>query len=137
QAFTLAKRTPMLLLAMCAPALANVALNVVLIPTFGVMGAAWATAASFAVGILASIGLGRHAMALPVPWSALARCGAATALMAAVVSLIPALGGFPELILKAAVGAAVYGLAAWALDAAGVRGHGQRLLKDLQARSAA
>lgn len=136
QAFTLAKRTPRLLLAMCAPALTNLLLNLLLIPPFGVMGAAWATAASFAVGLLASIGLGRGAVALPVPWSALLRCGAATAVMAAVVTLLPAPGGLPELLLKAGAGAVVYAALAWLLDAAGVRGHGQRLLKDFQARGA-
>ena len=63
--------------------------------------------------------------------------GVATLVMTGAVLLVPAFGGLPELAAKAAVGAAVYGLAAWLLDAAGVRGHGSRVLKGLQARMAA
>ena len=43
QAFTLGRRTGWLLGAMAVPAGANVVLNLLLIPSFGVMGAAWAT----------------------------------------------------------------------------------------------
>src|SRR5690606_23213019 len=82
QAFTLGRRTGWLLGAMAMPAGANVLLNLLLIPGFGVMGAAWATAASFALGLLVSVGLGRGVMAMPVPWEALLRCAAATAVMA-------------------------------------------------------
>ena len=137
QAFTLGRRTLLLLAAMAGPAGANVVLNLLLIPPMGVMGAALATALSFGVGLVASIALGRRAIALPMPWNALVRCGVATLVMTGAVLLVPAIGGFPELAAKAAVGAAVYGLAAWLLDAAGVRGHGSRVLKGLQARMAA
>ena len=137
QAFTLGRRTLLLLAAMAVPAGANVVLNLLLIPPLGVMGAALATALSFGVGLVASVWLGRRAIALPMPWNALVRCGVATLVMTGAVLLVPAIGGFPELAAKAAVGAAVYGLAAWLLDAAGVRGHGSRVLKGLQARMAA
>lgn len=137
QAFTLGRRTLLLLAAMAVPAGANVVLNLLLIPPMGVMGAALATALSFGVGLVASIALGRRAIALPMPWNALVRCGVATLVMTGAVLLVPAFGGLPELAAKAAVGAAVYGLAAWLLDAAGVRGHGSRVLKGLQARMAA
>ncbi|WP_296819185.1 lipopolysaccharide biosynthesis protein [Brevundimonas sp.] len=137
QAFTLGRRTVLLLAAMAVPALANVVLNLILIPILGVTGAALATALSFGVGLLASMILGRRAIALPVPWSALGRCAAATLVMTGAVLLVPPVGGFAELAAKATVGAAVYGLCAWLLDAAGVRGHGSRVLKGLQARMAA
>jgi len=137
QAFTLSRRTGRLLQAMAIPALVNLGLNVVLIPRMGVMGAALATALSYGVGILASWGLGRRALALPVPWNALLRCGLATAVMALAVSRLPAAGGLEELVLKASVGAVVYGLAAWLLNAADVRGHGIRVLKTFQSRLAA
>lgn len=136
QAFTLGRRTVLLLVAMAVPAGANVLLNLVLIPRMGVTGAALATALSFGVGLAASYVLGRKAIALPVPWNALARCGAATLVMVVAVWLVPSLGGVVELVAKAGVGAVVYALAAWTLDAAGVRGHGIRVLKGLQARSA-
>jgi len=121
QAFTLGKKTRRLLLAMAIPAGLNVILNLVLVPRFGLMGAAWATAASFGLGMFATMLIGRPVMALPIPWESLARCGVATGIMALVVSRLPAIGGFGELILDAGVGAIVYAAAALTLNAAGVR----------------
>lgn len=136
QAFTLGRRTRRLLLAMAVPAGMNVVLNLVLVPRFGLMGAAWATAASFAVGLLATMWMGRKVMPLPISWDSLARCAVATALMAAVVSRLPAIGGFGELMLDASVGAAVYAAAALTINAAGVRDVALRLLARFRARRA-
>lgn len=128
QAFTLGRRTGLLLAAMAVPAAANVLLNIVLIPRFGVLGAAWATAASFALGLAASILMGRRVLPLPIPWETLARCGVATAVMALAVRPLPALGGFVELMLDASVGALVYAAMALILNAAGVRDLALRLI---------
>lgn len=136
QAFTLGRRTGWLLAAMAVPAGANVALNLLLIPAFGVLGAAWATAASFALGLLASVGMGRRIMPMPAPWDALWRCGAATLVMALAVHRLPALGGFAELALKAGVGAILYAAVALALNAAGVRDVAARLFHTARARTA-
>ena len=137
QAFTLGRRTGWLLAAMSVPALANVVLNVLLIPRFGVQGAAWATAASFAVGLLASWGMGRRILPLPVPWRCLMTCGVSCAVMALAVWFLPPIGGFPELMLDASVGAAVYGVCAFVLNAGGARDLATRLLGTIQARRAA
>jgi O-antigen/teichoic acid export membrane protein len=137
QAFTLARRTKLLLLAMTFPALANVALNLVLVPRFGVIGAAWATAASYAFGAVASWAFGRRVGALPIPWETVGKCGLATGLMAIAVYAVPSIGGVAELAAEASVGLLVYGLAAWALDAAGLRTHSSRVLKDILARRTA
>jgi hypothetical protein len=85
------------------------------------MGAAWATAASFGVGMVATWLIGRRVVALPIPWESLARCSVATGVMALVVSRLPALGGFAELMLDAGVGGLAYAAAALTLNAAGVR----------------
>ena len=95
-----------------------------------------ATAASFALGLLASVGLGRGVMAMPVPWEALLRCAAATAVMALVVHRLPAVGGLAELMLKAGVGALVYAAGALTLNAAGVRDVAARLFHTARARTA-
>lgn len=134
QAFTLGRRTGWLLAAMSIPALSNVLLNLLLIPRFGLMGAAWATAASFGVGMTAAMIIGRRILPLPIPWNALARCGLAAAVMAGVVLLLPPIGGFAELMLDAGVGVVVYGAAAFALNAAGVRDLTRRLRTFLRAR---
>ena len=134
QAFTLGRRTGWLLLAMSIPAGSNIVLNVLLIPRFGVMGAAWATAISFALGLAASMTIGRRILPLPVPWNALARCGLAAAVMAGAVMMLPSIGGFAELMLDAGVGVIVYGVIAYALNAAGVRDLSVRLKAFLRAR---
>ena len=136
QAFTLGKKTKQLLVAMAIPAGMNVVLNLILVPRFGLMGAAWATAASFALGLLATQMIGRKVMALPIPWESLIRCGVATGAMALVVARLPAIGGVGELMLDASVGGAVYAAAALTLNAAGVRDVAMRLLGQARERRA-
>ena len=136
QAFTLGRRTHLLFAAMIVPAAANLALNLVLIPRFGIAGATWSTAASYAVGAAMSWLLGRRAMPLPVPVDVLWRAGLACVAMAVAVLQIPPMGGFPELILKAAAGGLVYAAVALLLDAGGLRSRGSLLLQGLRARVA-
>ena len=136
QAFTLGRRTKRLLAAMAVPAVVNIALNALLIPHFGVAGAAWATLISFGVGLCGSIVLGRSAMPLPMPWEALIRSGVATTAMVLVVLQLPPIGGFAELVLDASVGGLVYAAVALTLNAAGVRDVALRLIAARRARSA-
>jgi O-antigen/teichoic acid export membrane protein len=121
QTFTLAKRTGMLLLVMAAPLTANVALNLLLIPRFGLMGAVWATVASFAFGAVTGWVLAGRTGRLPLPWTTAAKCALACGAMALAVLSLPAWGGLPELLLKASVGALVYGVCVLGLDAGGCR----------------
>lgn len=136
-AFTLARRTGLLLAAMAIPALANLALTLALIPRFGLDGAMIATALAYGIGLLASFSLGRRAIALPVPLAALVRAGGATAVMALAVANLPAMGGLLELFGKAAAGAVVYALAALALDVMGCRSRGLGRIAALKPRLAA
>ncbi|WP_333585945.1 polysaccharide biosynthesis protein HfsF [Phenylobacterium sp.] len=136
QAFTLGRRTQALLAAMALPALANLALNLVLIPRFGLDGALWATVASYAMGLAASIALGRRAIALPIPWRTLAQVLAATAVMGLAVAAVPAVGGWIELAAKASAGVLVFGLIAYVLDIGALRSRGLALVRDLRARTA-
>jgi O-antigen/teichoic acid export membrane protein len=129
QAFTLGKRTRLLLVAMAIPAGLNLALNLALIPRFGLDGALWATPASYALGLAASAWLGRRVVALPTPWLALIQAAGGSLLMALVVTRLPAMGGLAELLAKAAAGALVYGLAMAAIDAGGLRSRGLELLR--------
>jgi hypothetical protein len=92
------------------------------------MGAAWATAASFGIGLVATQMIGRRVMALPIPWENLIRCGVATGVMAVAVARLPAIGGIAELALDATIGGMVYAAAALTLNAAGVRDVAMRLL---------
>lgn len=137
QAFVLSRRTALLLVTVGVPAIANVLLNLILIPRFGVLGAAWATAASFSIGLVASIILGRGPLAMPVPWAAIGRCGLACGIMALAVRALPTPGGLAELILHAGVGGIVYSLAVILLNAAGVRDLARQLIGDRRERRAA
>ncbi len=112
----------MLIAAMAVPAVANLVLNLLLIPRFGLYGALWATTASYGVGAVAALALGRRAQPLPIPWDTLAKAGAACLLMAVAVLILPSPGGILELILKASVGAAVYGGVVLGLNVDGLRG---------------
>jgi O-antigen/teichoic acid export membrane protein len=135
-AFTIGRRTGRLIAVMTLAAGCNLVLNVVLIPRMGLAGALWATLASYLIGAVASCLLGRRVIALPIPWSTLARTILAAAAMAGAVSLVPSVGGIGELLAKSALGALVYGAAALALDIAGVRSRAPRLVRALQARLA-
>jgi O-antigen/teichoic acid export membrane protein len=136
QAFTLGRRTGLLLFAMSIPAAANVGLNLVLIPRMGLTGAMVATTASYGLGLAASIALGRLARPLPLPWGEALKAGAASLVMAAVVMRLPALGGAAELIVKAGAGAAVYALAAWVFDVGALRSRSRQVVGLLRARTA-
>ena len=136
QAFTLGRRTHLLFAAMIIPAAANLVLNLVLIPRYGIAGAMWSTAASYALGAGMSWLLGRRAMPLPVPLDVIWRAVLGCAAMAAVVIRIPAFGGLLELALKASAGGLVYAVVVLALDAGGLRSRGMGLLQGLRARVA-
>ena len=133
-AFTLARRTRLLLLAMAIPAGANLLLVLALVPGFGLRGAMWATTASYGLGLVSSVLLGRRAIALPIPWATLAKVAVATGGMALAVLSTPAFGGVAELMAKAAVGAVVYGALVFTLDAAGARARAAEALRWLASR---
>jgi O-antigen/teichoic acid export membrane protein len=124
------------MLAIAIPALLNLILNLALVPRFGLQGALWATLASYGVGVCVSYVLGRRSLALPIPWSMLSRAALASAAMGAAVYFTPAYGGMAELLAKALIGVAVYGLLAWLFDLCGARTRSARLLQALRTRTA-
>jgi O-antigen/teichoic acid export membrane protein len=135
-AFTLARHTGRLMLAIAIPAGLNLVLNIALVPRYGLQGALWATLASYIVGVGVSFALGRRSVALPVSWTMLTRTLIAAGGMAGAVSLAPAVGGVVELIGKALLGVLVYALLAYGLDVCGARTHSARLLQAMRTRAA-
>ncbi|GAA0394405.1 polysaccharide biosynthesis protein HsfF [Brevundimonas terrae] len=121
QAFTLSKRTLLLLMSMIIPAIANIALNIILIPKLGLMGAAISTVLGYFIGVLASVIMARRIMTMPLPWKDVMLCSLCAATMAIAVLCLPQIGGFAELMLDAVVGALVYGVLAYGTNAGGVR----------------
>lgn len=108
QAFTLGVNTRGLLLTMAIPAVVNAALNVALIPRFGIAGSAWASAAGFLAGAVATYVLGRRVMPLPVPLAPLARAILASGVMVGASSLVNSEIALVALAVKSGVGALVY-----------------------------
>lgn len=120
-AFHLSKRTTLALYTVLPAGLLNVLLNLLLVPYFGLMGAVYATLATFVVAAAASWHLGRRVYPLPLPVGSLLRVLlACLPLVLVVVILDPASRPLP-LCGTILAGAASYALAAFVLDIAGVR----------------
>lgn len=134
QAFTLARKTRLLVAAMAIPSVSNIALNVLLIPRMGLMGAALAALIAFALGLTGSWLLGLKTLRLPVPVFELGKIAVAVAVMVAVLAVLPSWGGLPELVLKSTSGALIYAGLAWLLDLNGVRAPALRILSRLRAK---
>jgi O-antigen/teichoic acid export membrane protein len=99
----------------------NIFLNLLLLPRYGVIAAAWATLAAFSVGAFASWFYGKSVFLLPALGNVFWRSAAASATMAIVLYLLPSSSGIIGLSAKIALGIVTYGVMAWALDVAGSR----------------
>jgi O-antigen/teichoic acid export membrane protein len=123
-AFTLSKRTGIMVLVTAVPAGLNIALNFLLLPSMGLMGAVAATILAYAVGMVMTTMIGRRHFDLPLPLMEAAKTAAACGLMAIVVLSLPLpaqMADFFKLVLMAGVGAVVYAIAAWLLNLADCR----------------
>lgn len=135
-AFHLGRRSEALVLTSAATAAANIGLNLILIPKFGLLGAAWAAVLTFLLGLLLSGLLGRRVFPMPSALPILLRAGG-VALAVALGGLMGKLGGGPRewQLLCGSFGSAVAGaLVAYAIDLAGVRSSFQIWLRDQRAR---
>jgi O-antigen/teichoic acid export membrane protein len=122
EAFTLTRRTGVMAAIMSASAVLNLGLNLVLIPAFGLQGAALATVLVYALALGVCAVMGRRHFVLPLPWAEWIKAGSATAIMAAAVLMLPALPmAWQTLALQALVGAGVYAISAYLFDIAGCR----------------
>ena len=122
QAFHLTHKTSEQALLMAIPAGVNVALNLVLIPHFALMGAVAATLISYALGIAILALRGRRWLALAFPFIEAGKITLAALAMWPVITLIPAYGSWLELFIKASAGGCVYIAMVLVLDAGGARG---------------
>ncbi len=131
RAFVLSRKTGLLAWMMVPPVLLNIGLNIWLIPLYGLQGAVWATLAAYGIGLVLSFIVARKTFPLPLPFKALWKSSLACLVMAGVVLALPEsiehLPDFVELLLKACVGAVVYGFTAFAINAA----HSRSLVLDI------
>ena len=124
RAFMLSGETKKFVWALVVPVILNLGLNLVLIPKYGLMGAVWATIASYILAIVSATILARRDYPLPIPLRAAVEIAACTALMATAVYNLPLNGmspGFVTLVIKGVTGVVVYLLACWILNVADCR----------------
>lgn len=121
-AFHLGAQTRQLLASATLAALVNVALNLLLIPSHGILGAAWATAAAFGLAALASLWLSRGVFDMPALLPLLARGSLVAAAAAAAAALGSRWGsGLPALGAGLTLGCAAAAAVALAINLAGLR----------------
>ena len=136
RAFMLSGQTHKFVWALVAPVMLNIGLNVALIPTYGLMGAVWATILSYSLALIIATILGRRDYPLPLPIRAAAEIMTCSAIMATAVYFLPLSNmtpGFATLIIKGAVGVVIYLVACWVLNAANCR----TVIKDIRNKIAA
>ncbi|MBB4634533.1 lipopolysaccharide biosynthesis protein [Longimicrobium terrae] len=122
RAFTLSKNTWLGIWPTGVAAAVNLGLNLLWIPRWGVMGALYATVAGYGVSVLLTWWIGLRLFPLPFPTRESLRIALAAGVMAA--ALVPVMSGRGPWALggQVALGAAVYGAAALAMNVAGARG---------------
>jgi len=133
RAFMLSGNTSTFVWAMVPPVILNIALNIMLIPRFGLMGAVYATVAAYGLGFVIAIIMGRRHYPLPVPIRAFIEISFACLLMAVAVRALGPLDNLPDfisLVIKASLGVIVYGVICLGINAADCR----HILQDIMGK---
>jgi O-antigen/teichoic acid export membrane protein len=110
------KRTKTIMLLVLGSAALNLALNFVLVPSLGILGAAVATLVSYAALAVLTLLLGQRWLRLPFPGAAVVKFGLLSAVMYLAVSHIALESLVATLVAKVTVGAAVYLALVWFCD---------------------
>jgi O-antigen/teichoic acid export membrane protein len=118
-AFYLAQRTGLLFATLVPATIVSIACNLVLLPRFGILGAALAKIAEAAVMLALSAGIG--SLKIRMPMAAILRTALATAVMLAALALCSVPQNAFGLAIMLGVAGMVYGICALTLDLAGVR----------------
>ncbi len=122
EAFVLGRKPRVMAGVMLVAAGVNLALNLYLIPRFGILGAAASTVLAYGAALVACIFIGRRIFVMPVPLGDWTRAGIATAWMAMVILALPSFElATLDLATRIAAGAATYALAAIILNVADCR----------------
>lgn len=124
QAYMLAKKLNVLAMLMIAPVLLNCALNVWLIPIYGLYGAVISTLCAYSLGVVLCIIGAKRVFVLPLPIMAFLKSSAACAVMTILVlnlNLNPLWPDFIHLFIKAAIGAVTYCAITYWLNPADIR----------------
>jgi len=134
-AFKLGLRTELQVLVMAVGAGVNVLLNLLLIPTLKLVGAAIATAAAFGAAALLSYTLSQKVIPMRMQIEDIAKITLAVILMAGVLRLLPLLHGFWGVIQVLLVGSGVYLGSLWILNPGNLRSRVHRVVSSLKEAS--
>lgn len=137
EAFMLSKKALQRALLLLVPVVTSLSLNVVLLPQFGLIGAAYANVAAYGLGMTMLALIGRRYVALPIPVRETAKIGLACALMAGVVLALPSFGALLDIVLKGGIGALSYGAFIMILNVAGARDFAKSLWARLRPQAEA
>ncbi len=124
RAFMLSGRTQMFVWVMAPPVILNLALNVYLIPSMGLMGAVYSTVVAYLLGLVLTLVIGRRYYPLPLPFRAFFEISFTCIIMAASVHYFTLPTGLPDVIvvgIKAFIGVIVYGSVSILINAANCR----------------
>lgn len=120
-AFQLGHQTSKLVIVLSSVAVASLILNLLLIPLFGLIGAAYAALGADVVGLVVGFWLGRRAFVLLLPGKELGKLAFGAGVMAVVVIATGPGDDVIWLALRVASGAAAYAVSCVALNVQGVR----------------
>lgn len=122
-AFQVKKKLKPMMLNSAVSTVATMIFGLLLIPRFGVLGAAWSVLAASAIALTVSICFGRRHMPMNLDWKQVSRIAASTLLMGLVVAAARDLTGAWGLILQVAAGVLAYAICLLAMNAMDLRTH--------------
>lgn len=120
-AFQLGQWTTGQIWVMSIAAITNVVLNLLLIPTFGMAGAAWATVSAYGAALAASIVLGKGVFQMDFPWQDFLKLVTATSIMGIALISTPGSMGWSTLISQVLLGVTIYISMLLVLNVASIR----------------
>jgi O-antigen/teichoic acid export membrane protein len=127
-AFQLGRNTVGQIWVSLAGAGVSVCLNLLLIPMFGLVGAASANISAYAIALILSWLLGRRVFALPRPTADSLKIAVGAVVMASVLWPLAGATGPLALVMQVTVGALVYAMVLYILNGADARFHVSRWL---------
>ena len=130
-AFQLANRTVSQVWVLGGAAVANIGLNLWLIPISGVLGAAYATIASYAIALALSIVFGRKVLRVPMVPEGLYKASISTFIMALAVYIVDVEGVLLSLTLSIVVGGTAYLVGAYVTDLSGAQRETAKFVRQL------
>lgn len=107
-AFQMGKHTVGQIWIYAPAALINLILNIIWIPRFGILGAAWSTLVAYCLALFLSVVIGKRFFQVRLSWQGMGEAVVAVSFMALALSLIPELHGVLGLLVSVAIGMAVY-----------------------------